>query len=247
MIKGFNKVSAKETPRLIVAIDGREKHGKTHFSLTAPGPIALFNMDMGLEGVIRNDDSFGFKRKVWEKKYRLVDKNDADRAKKCWSEIASDYTDAVDDKDVRTICIDTATEMWEILRIARFGRLTQVMPFQYGPVNAEYRELIRQAYASDKNLILIHKLKDEYVNDKRTGKQERAGFSDTKYLVQANLTAWRDDSTSGADRWNVEVSDCRQNMDIAGMDLQGVMCNFWTLGMLVFPDTNPEYWGAEEE
>src|SRR5258708_17972913 len=38
--------------RLIVALDGLEKQGKTNFALTMPGPIAYQSFDIRLEGVI---------------------------------------------------------------------------------------------------------------------------------------------------------------------------------------------------
>ena len=50
---GFHKAETIEThKRLIVSIAALEKCGKTHFALTAPGPIAYFNFDIGVEGVI---------------------------------------------------------------------------------------------------------------------------------------------------------------------------------------------------
>ena len=76
--------------------------------------------------------------------------------------LISSYQWALAEPAVRTISVDTATELWELLRMARFGKLTQVMPYQYGPVNAEFRSLIRMAYASDKNLILLHKMRKVY-------------------------------------------------------------------------------------
>ena len=38
--------------RRTIVVAGREKQGKTNFALTAPDPIAHFNLDVGLEGVI---------------------------------------------------------------------------------------------------------------------------------------------------------------------------------------------------
>ena len=39
--------------------------------------------------------------------------------------------------DEGTVVMDTASEAHELSRLAAFGKLTQVMPHHYGPVNAE--------------------------------------------------------------------------------------------------------------
>jgi len=38
------------------------------------------------------------------------------------------------------------------------------------------------------------------------------------------------------------VKDCRQNPDVAGMDLVNDMANFQTLATLVFPETIEKDW-----
>ena len=115
--------------------------------------------------------------------------------------------------------------------MARFGKLSQVMPHQYGPVNAEWRRLIRKAYDSDVNLILLHKMKKKYVNDKWNGSYERSGFADIGFLAQCNAEVSRDAETG---EFRCHVIDSRQNPDLANVDLEGPMCNFETLLDLVF-------------
>ncbi len=50
---------------------------------------------------------------------------------------------ALESKEIKSIVIDTASEAWELVRLARFGKLTQVMPQHYGPVNTEFRDMIK--------------------------------------------------------------------------------------------------------
>ena len=50
VVAGFTKVkSGIKKKRMVVAVEGREKDGKTSFALSAPAPIAIFNLDTGLE------------------------------------------------------------------------------------------------------------------------------------------------------------------------------------------------------
>ena len=151
-------IEAKERadqPRIIMSVVGLEKQGKTHFALSAPGPISMFSTDVGEEGVVC---------KFWdEKEIHIMDispanEDEPEDADEEFARFHKAYMAMLRGDEVRTILVDTATEIWELLRMARFGRLTQVMPYQYGPVNKEYRLLIRAAYNHDKNLILLHKM-----------------------------------------------------------------------------------------
>lgn len=258
----FAKVAAARR-RLIVAVDGLEKCGKSHFALTAPGPIAVLNFDIGLEGVA---DKF-----VLEGKHVMTANYDvpegiantqamADAADRIWQQMVKDYYWAL--KHVRTVVLDTATEVWELLRLARFGKLTQVMPHHYGPVNAEYRKLIRAAYDHDANLVLLHKLKPEYetkvVNNKevsnRTGRYVRAGMGDTGFLVQLNALAYRGDtdplytndsvklSLSPGGDFNLFIRDCRQNGTIGGTTIPQPLLTFPQVAQMVLEDSTEEDW-----
>lgn len=235
---GFRSADDIEVkPRLIVSISGLEKQGKTHFALTAPGPIAFFSTDIGEEGVV---GKFADKD-IYVMDVDRADEDRASEAEESWEKFHSAYLALLRGNDVRTLILDTATEIWELLRLARFGRLTQVMPYQYGPVNKEYRNLIREAYSHDKNLILIHKMKVKYVKDQKTDEWERAGFADTGFLVQINAQVYRYDPEDGGE-FAVLVEDCRQEPSLFGEELSGDMCSFPWVAKMALPEVGPEHW-----
>lgn len=243
-MKGFELADSKITPRLIVAADGREKSGKTHFALSGPGPIAVLNRDMGLEGVVQK---FADTKRVWVKNYTFREE-EGDKAKSTWEDTKEAYYDSLHSKDLRTIVMDTGTDMWELLRLARFGKLTQVLPHHYGPVNAEFRSMVNAAYDHGKNVIILHKMKKEYVDEKWNGRWERSGFSTIGHLVQVNIRCGRDvipvEEREDPDElgfW-VRVRDCRQNPSAAGELLEDVLCSFPYLATTVFPDSSVEDW-----
>ena len=122
MIHGFKKVSSEIKPRLIASVSGKEKHGKTSFALSAPGPIIYFNLDFGQEGVI---DKYSGDKDIYEKEYKFTRLETADRYVTLWTGFVTDFRAALQSK-ARTIIIDTATEAWELVRLARFGKLAQV-------------------------------------------------------------------------------------------------------------------------
>ena len=224
--------------RIIMSVCGLEKQGKTHFAFTAPGPIAIFSTDVGEEGVI---EKFRDEKEMHVMEIARIEEDSAEEAPPEWNKFRTAYYTLLKSDDVRTVIVDTATELWELIRLARFGRLTQVKPYHYGPVNAEFRTLIRDAYSYDKNVILIHKMKTKYVKDKRTDEYERSGFSEMGFLVQVNTQAYRDDPEDGGE-FNLWIKDCRQNKEMAGEVLEGDMCTFPMMAMMVLPDADPGSW-----
>lgn len=255
VVSGFEKVKVGERKkRMVVAVEGREKDGKTSFAISAPAPIAIFNLDTGLEGVI---EKVAYEKEIIQCEVDYRDATNANEWVKMWEHVKKSYYNALN-SNVRTIVMDTASEMWELVRLARFGKLTQVMPHHYGPVNTEFRDLIRAVYKTDKNLVLLHKLKEEYINDKKTGRYERAGFKDVAYQVQINLRVWRrqgEEEETGRGRKNVltadiahtgnfgfTIIDCRMDASLAGMEIEEPMNTFSMLGQMVYPETEPEDW-----
>jgi len=244
---------ANEAPqhRLVVAVDGLEKQGKSHFALTAPGPIAYQGTDIGLEGVVHK---FQSTKQVFLAEYGFsIDKGDTPqqiiaKVEPEWTRFLKDYLDAVipglKTKAIRTGIWDTGSELWEFLRLARLGKLTQVMPHHYTGLNQEYSQLIKQIYNTPGNLIILHKLKAEWKDNPTTGKGnktgawERSGFAGTGFLVQVNVTAWRDQEGT----FHITVKDCRQNPAIVGLDLYGEMATFPWLAVNVYPHTSLEDW-----
>ena len=237
-IDGFEPASGEVMPRLIMSIEALEKNGKTHFALTAPGPIAYFDFDIGTEGVI---NKFTAGKEIIVSEHRIPRDSDGGKGfdfARGYETFHKRFMAALNNKQVRTLIVDTMSEAWELLRMARFGKLTQVMPRQYGPVNAEVRELIRQCFEHDKNVILVHKMKPQYVGDIWKGTYERAGFKDIGFLVQVNGQLGFDEG-----EFTCHITDCRQDMSLSGMDLAGPLCNFPILAQMVFPTVDPERWG----
>jgi hypothetical protein len=239
---GFHKADTIVKRRLIVSVEAQEKSGKTNFLLTAPGPLVVFDLNNSLEGVIHK---FAGYKDIYVSDYTKTGGAVTPVVwKSTWEKLQKEYLAALKEPSVRSVGVDTATEMWELKRMGEFGKLLQVMPHMYPPVNAQFRDLVYAAYTSGKNLILTHKMKEEYVASKanpaisnRTGKFIRSGFSDMAYMVQINLSLWRSE-----DGFVAKVLDCRQNPDIVGMELYNEDINFQMLGSLVFPDTDPQAW-----
>lgn len=244
----FQQANESVRRRMILSIYGEEKCGKNHFAFTAPGPIGCISIDTGIEGVVQK---FQEDKQIYVSKYRLKippkgsdSKIVADASVQLWDDIIEDFHYSI--ANHRSTIVDTADEAWAFLRLARFGKLDQVKPIHYGPVNAEFRDLYREGYDGGSNLIMLHKAKDKYIEDRRTGRKERAGFTDTGFLVQVELRMFkvdRDDRDDADDNgFRGEIISCRQNPSIEGDILQGPMLNFPVLAQMVFPDSDASDW-----
>lgn len=252
--------------RLVIVASAPQKSGKTHFGLTAPAKkrgkrsgLGFFAIDQGDEGVIQK---FQKEKEIYRCDMRVEipragakgytqeqREKTADSANRLWEKFLERYEYALE--HFRSIVIDTDTELWEIHRLARFGKLEQVMPHLYGIPNSEHRELFRMAYDTDVNLVILQKMKDEYVNDQYTGRLKAAGFKDAPYQAQVNVSLGRirDDggnvlfsATIDASTPETPWGGCRLNPDVEGMVLSQPDCDFKTLAMLVLPDSDEKDW-----
>lgn len=204
--------------RLIVVASALQKHGKDHFGFTGPGPIALHAFDEGWEDTAAKFRKQGKAIKVVE--YDVPEATDkkrnnslADEADRIWSNFVSNYRWSLD--NFKTVILDTATEMWELLRLARFGALSTGQTTSFGPVNAEFRKLIREAYNHNANVIFLQKLGKKYVNREWDGSYEPKGFGDMAYEAQVVVRLYREDPNV----FHALIQDCRQEPMLNGLDL----------------------------
>lgn len=226
---GFSDERAAVPRRLICAVEGLEFSGKTHFALTAPEPIIFFDVDLGTEGVIHKFQDQGKKILV----YRIKVPRGAaqDTYLTLWVETKSRMQKAYS-LTQGTVIWDTETEINELARLAKFGKLTQVMPHDYAKVNREMRDVIDWAYESDMSSIFIRKLKPKWVNNARTSEYEAGGWGDMEYKAQVNLRMTREDGEGGP-QFVARIKKCRQNPNVNGEVLRGPFCNFeFLLGLI---------------
>jgi len=217
---GFTDVSKPIPQRLIIKLAGPEKTGKTHYALTGPEPIIYFSIDIGTEGVVEKFQQSGKQVLLYEIKYERG--KSAGEYKSLWDNVLQ-RLDAALQVDYGTLVIDTWTEIYELARLAHFGKLSQVQPHNYGPVYAELRGIIDAIYGTGMSAVLLAKMAKAF----ETKELEEKGFSDTDFKVQANLRTSRQDITNQETGittpvFTANVKDCRQNPFINGMALSSV-------------------------
>lgn len=243
MLQGYAIATQEVQHRVILSVNSLEKCGKSRFMFMAPSPIAYMGFDKPPEDIIWQ---FSKDRIIYTKAYTTKSsEQSAYQALK--AEFMTDYRALLDSKELRTVAIDTGTQLWNMFRMAEFGKLTQVQPWLYTGLNEEYRNLINMAYDSDKNVIISHKNKKRYIqavkgSEKEVwdGTYEKAGFSEIGFLVQANIQLTREDVPPYD--FVCQVVDCAQNGSIKGLELRNEQINFATLATFIFPDTEEADW-----
>jgi hypothetical protein len=245
---GFSAADPKTSLRWSVCTTAKEKCGKTHWALaTTPEPVYAIATDTGTKEIadklVRDSGRRIYVTTIKPPKYAGNSSKKAEY-ESTWDEIQKALRAVLAMKGRRTLVGDTWTEVHEILRIARLGKLTQVMPFHYGPVNREMSDLVKDIVSTpDLVSIFIHKVKKEYRENKKgedswTGKWERSGFGDMPYLVDANLEHYYDRDTG---EFGVRVLDCRQNMGMVGIEYPGEACRFDVVASEAL-SVDPEVW-----
>lgn len=241
----FEEITGESQPSLMVCSAAHEKRGKTHWGMTMPDPIAVVSSDTGTREVAAKWKRDGKKIHYFEFEVQRKGPDAAAHAK-LWDDVEAAIRTVIRDTKVRSLLVDTGTEVWEQLRLARFGKLTQVMPHHYGPVNAEFRELLKAVQKRPGlNSVWIHKVKKEYKTNREgkdswSGKYERAGFTDFPFVADVIVEHYFDTDER---EFGTRIIDSRyEPMTINGMELTGTLNNFASLGQLCFPETDEDYW-----
>ena len=188
----FEEVGEVGTHSLLVTSQANEKRGKTHFAFTSPSPIACISTDTGTEEVAAKFVKEGKSISVMYCQNPKTIKN-KEAASEEWDRIRKGWDAVLENKDVRTLVVDTHTELWQVMRLAEFGKLEQIPPKKYDEVNKKMRDLVKSVkQRRTLNAIFVHKYKKEYAGTKKadgtagmdswTGFYERAGFGDMGYL-----------------------------------------------------------------
>ena len=197
--KLYSVVPARSS-RLICSIEGEEGSGKTWLALDAPDPIVYLAGDRNYEGVLHQKAGgrviipsfFSFKIPA-----RSDNPNDvAAEARPIRDKFLAAYRGALKSK-VKSVVIDTGGWVLNLIRYARFGTIHIQPAVLHAETNALFQRLLDEGHESGKNIIWIHRLRDEredkektlkdgkkIIDAVRTGRQEMVGYSMLPFEMQ---------------------------------------------------------------
>jgi len=233
-IPGFSNQIEKKADR-IIAVYGLPGAGKTRFCATAPGPIGMIPLDGKTRFTIsKTMAEWGRDDIYWPEKDFIRHQNPIaaatmtpDQAKKYYGGYMAQMMELAyrlaESKDIATICIDSASSLWNAILFHHYGRLNQIQPFQRQPANQDFIDMIH--HLSSKNLILTQQATESWAGSgsdaKPTGRYKPSGFPHLGFHVTALVemrknTAWNE-SNGGSPgkpwKWSLSIVEC-QNMPV---------------------------------
>ncbi len=190
--------------RLIVALWGDKKTGKTHCALTFPQPLYLINTDHGFMELLHKFPGLDIEVEDICEDPAAGALGSFEAAQPALARFQETYVSWIQElkRHPGTIIIDNATFLWELVQYVkleeakreRFGKQSKTKNleelrdsrFDYGPVNHYYNVMMRAIYDTRGSLVLTHTAKNMY--DER-GQElptlQMQGFRGTGAIVQA--------------------------------------------------------------
>lgn len=195
---------------LIISTEGEDKAGKSVLELTAEAPLGIQDFDFGLKRALSGRPDLRPRLELpgtMYENYSIKMPSGLSRKKSddivalftpVLDKFTEDFYKMVESPAVRTICWDTATEVWRLIRYVIGKRMDKIPYTLYPEMNAIYRGMLDAARSAGKHMVLTHKVKSMWENytDPKDGTQkarrvdgkfERDGFDETNYAVDAYL------------------------------------------------------------
>lgn len=237
--------------------------GKTHFGCTAPDPIAFFGLDEGHEGIVGDFQRKGKKiaTRRFDHQVPLTKKMTSEEMqtasehilKEVWRPFQEAFDKVVKSGMFRTIVLDTANEVNEIIKLANFGKIAQISQYAYPYLNNEFAKLVKEPAKHGINLVLLSHLKDEYktakvfdvqknefvAKDERTGRRIGAGNSKVFTLVDDQVRTLFTPTKDGP-KFELEVKKARRAPEMVGQTIEAL--DFVGLMTLLHPEVPLEAW-----
>jgi hypothetical protein len=254
-LQGTKLQLAKDTPTmpsLIVDVYGPSGSGKSHFALTAPGPISvsLFGAKNELDGTVQKfeaDKEVVIGRYIDAAEQPAGGKNQNMEFFSAQNARFEKEVQAAMKAGVRSVVYDKGTDLWESIRYANFGAAATTGDYYRTIANREWSRLVQMVVQAGKNLVLIHEDDAEWGDtgerDEKTGKPKRQptgrrirkGNEKTGFLVDVTLRAFRDKA-----KFYYEIVEAKKAPHLNGEVHEGL--DFATLAMMVKPNVDPSVW-----
>ena len=223
-----------------MATMAQQKRGKSRWAFTAPKPLAYLQWDNNYEHVLAWARKEYGKDKIKHLSYRPDPRADAKAAHRAeWERFLKDYDYCV--RNFKSVVVDTMSEVNDARKVSEFGRTLQIMNIFYGSFYSDYRWMVRHALDNDANVIFVHRMKDEYLNNERTGGLKLEGWAGIAYEAQVLLEHRRDDEGVFVST----IRECAQDAMLNGMEFSSEddENDFAHLAQRIYPESDLDDWG----
>lgn len=268
----------KRAPRRLVAnIQGFTKAGKTRLALTARKPLGYICLEIGGDEGVADyfiEQGMDSSEAIQIARVRMADivyPNSGDfqddrkyqdaltaavhvAANKGLDDFYAAYYASL--ANFATTVVDTASDLYDIVRLANFGRLERVPQVAYAQVNKQMDKIIDDAFSAPGSTLFLHHMADKgetFTNDKGkeqwrpSGNYDLAGYKGMKKKVQATIELWRedlekeDDVTGQLVKFHSSIVESRHNAGAIGKTFEYDF-TFQDIGLAVISGSQRQDW-----
>jgi len=172
---------AKTKPNIFIAVKAPPKTGKTYFSMTCPDPIIVYSFDGGatyVRGQFPNKDITirDFRPPILESTQPI------EAESKLLDQFEAQYKEDISSGKYKTAVLDPASILWELnwhtQQVEEGDK--RLVTRKYAEPNARMMAYFNRPLMMGMNLVSINYLKEEYLDEKPTGKMKLDGFKRTE-------------------------------------------------------------------
>jgi hypothetical protein len=229
--------------RIVAAVRGNSKEGKTTLSLDFPDPVVIFNFDYGYEAAARYILQKDPGKKLYHYDLPVSDETTPAEMAIILKKFQAIYASAVAycDQERGTVVVDTASDLWRVVQEAILGPLKEaaeakgkyMSQFEYGKANIVMAGILRKPlHYNNVNAVFVHRNRDIYDGANKTGRQEGQWFGDTPAIVEHIFEVYEDQADK---KIKARIEVCRTDRTLRGTILTNPTYNLiW--GMVGPPD-----------
>ena len=221
--KGLEPVRSRPQ-RIIAAVRGNAKEGKTAFALDFPEPVVIFNFDYGYESAA----TYVLSKHPGKKLYHFDMPTTEDMSTAEYAALVrtflSKYVECLTycDSLGGTVVVDTASDLWRIVQEAILGPIKEKVPpgkymsqFEYGKANLVMAAILRRPFHfNNVNAVFVHRNKQVYDGPNPVpGKYEGRWFDDTPAIVEYVFDMFEDGNDK---KIKARIEVCRPDRTLRG-------------------------------
>jgi len=198
-----------------VVVTGPPGVGKTHFYLTGPSPIVIFDVDKGLSGVV---EKFLDKKDItvfpvdWPSEGTQAD------YRECWNIMSRQCDAAIAElKGTGTIVFDTYTELRGLAEWAFCGKPigARIAELEHSLYQAPLRAKVRMIHDARINGVYVHWWGDKF---RQPGVMELKGWKAVEWMVDVSILIDKQGDLKQGARTGT-ILKCRSNGELQGLVL----------------------------
>lgn len=194
-----------EGQKLDIGVYGKPKTGKTHFALSAPGPIFFIDTEGGTGPL---EHKFADDKDIAIHTIKKVGDDYSQDHVKAWEEFQETVNMLLENQDkFETVVVDSTTDIWNYVRNYCKVKIWNKSPeerldqqWDWGEINSRYTNTVQKLLGADFHVIFTARSKQEYAAaGEPTGNYDPKWQKRTTHwlnVVVQNQKSWQDGGTT---------------------------------------------------